>query len=155
MALQTHISSDEQFLHHLVEQAVQDGIQKFVVGAVVDKDGQVLLLQRHPEEAFMAGLIELPSGTVEPEEPLLHALARELHEETGLETTCVESFIGSFDYRSGSGKKTRQFNFRVHAEGEIVLSHEHSHYYFIVPSAQALQGLTISPETQRTLLTSA
>ena len=43
------------------------------------------------------------------------ALAREVAEETGLRVTRVEKFLWYFDYRSGSGKRTRQFNFLVEA----------------------------------------
>lgn len=154
MALQTPIPCTEPLLHTLIQQAANDDIQKLVVGAVVYKNTTVLLLRRHQEEAFLAGLVELPSGTVEQGESLLEALERELYEETGLTVTSVENYIGSFDYQSGSGKSTRQFNFSVAVNGEPRVSSEHSDFYFITPSAQALQDLDVSPETQHAILTS-
>lgn len=96
-------------------QAQADGIQKLVVGAVVRIDGKFLVLERDPDD-FMGGLVELPSGTVGPGEEPLTALAREVAEETGLTVSAVAKYLGSFDYTSGSGKKTRQLNFLVEAD---------------------------------------
>ncbi len=61
----------------------------------------------------MGGIYELPSGKVEPGEVLDQALIREVKEETGLDIESITNYLGSFDYSSGSGKKTRQFNFTV------------------------------------------
>lgn len=60
-----------------------DGIQQQVVGAVIDVDDRILLLQR-PTDDFRGGTWELPSGKVEPGEDLLAALHREVTEETNL-----------------------------------------------------------------------
>lgn len=99
-------------LEQLGTTATADGVQQFVVGAIVQADNTVLLLQR-PDDDFMGGIFELPSGKVEPGETLEVALMREVSEETGLAVTDVREYIGSFDYTSGSGKKTRQFTFAV------------------------------------------
>ena len=56
-----------------------------VVAAVIERpDGSFLLAQRPPGKAY-AGYWEFPGGKVEPGEPLSVALARELHEELGIE----------------------------------------------------------------------
>lgn len=50
-------------------------------------------------------------------------------EETGLEITGIHEYIGSFDYTSASGKKSRQFTFAVSvAQPEPVELHEHDAY---------------------------
>jgi len=103
---------DAQLLEELTARAEADGVQQFVVGAVVQHDGKVLLLQR-PDDDFMGGIWELPSGKVDPGEPLDKALGREVKEETNLDVVVIRDYIGSFDYMSGSGKKSRQFNFAV------------------------------------------
>jgi 8-oxo-dGTP diphosphatase len=97
----------------LTRQAAADGVQQLVVGAIVaGQDGAVLLLKR-PATDFMGGIWELPSGKVEPGETLDDALSREVAEETGLTVAGILLYAGSFDYRSGSGKLSRQFNFAV------------------------------------------
>ncbi|WP_131769962.1 NUDIX hydrolase [Candidatus Protofrankia californiensis] len=112
-------------LQQLTTESERDGVQQLVVGAVVQNGGKVLLLQR-PEDDFMGGIFELPSGKVEPGEALDTALIREVKEETGLDVAAIRDYLGSFDYTSGSGKKSRQFNFAVDvASPEPVEMQEH------------------------------
>ncbi|MBF6454430.1 NUDIX domain-containing protein [Nocardia cyriacigeorgica] len=99
-------------IEDLTTEAERDGVQQLVVGAVVEHDGRVLLLRR-PGDDFMGGIWELPSGKVESGEGLEQAVSREVEEETGLRVAGIGRYIGSFDYRSGSGKHSRQFNFAV------------------------------------------
>jgi 8-oxo-dGTP diphosphatase len=103
---------EEQLLNKLTTEAEADGVQQLVVGAVVQHDGKILLLQR-PDDDFMGGIWELPSGKVDPGESLDVTLIREVSEETGLAVTAIRDYLGFFDYLSGSGKKSRQFNFAV------------------------------------------
>ncbi|SDL66099.1 8-oxo-dGTP diphosphatase [Glycomyces sambucus] len=104
---------DDQLIDKLTAQAAEDGIIQLVVGAVItDEEDRVLLLKR-PADDFMGGLWELPSGKVDPGERLDTALAREVKEETGLDLTEITTYLGHFDYTSGSGKPTRQFNFAI------------------------------------------
>lgn len=115
-------------LQKLTSAADRDGVQQLVVGAVVRHGGNVLLLQR-PAEDFMGGTWELPSGKVDPGEPLDQALIREVKEETGLDVAAIRNYLGEFDYRSGSGKKSRQFNFTVEVtNSEPVKLTEHDVY---------------------------
>ncbi|MFW6690185.1 NUDIX hydrolase [Streptomyces sp. MAR4 CNX-425] len=112
----------------LTADADADGITKHVVGAVLaDSAGRVLLLHRAADD-FLGGLWELPSGGVEPGETLLDALDREVTEETGMTLTSVSSYLGHFDYTSGSGRPTRQFNFAAVAAGSEVRLTEHETY---------------------------
>lgn len=103
---------ESALLETLTSDAERDQVQQLVVGAVVVYDGKVLLLQR-PASDFMGGIWELPSGKVDPGEALDEALIREVREETGLDIAGIRKYLGEFDYRSGSGKKSRQFNFTV------------------------------------------
>lgn len=112
-------------LERLAMLAENEGVQQLVVGAIVQDDGKVLLLHR-PEDEFMGGIFELPSGKVESGENLDVALIREVDEETGLIVADISEYICSFDYTSGSGKKSRQFNFTASvAETEPVELKEH------------------------------
>lgn len=135
-----------ELLEQLTAEAERDGVQQLVVGAVVQHDGKVLLLQR-PEDDFMGGIFELPSGKVEPGEALDTALVREVAEETGLSVTAIRDFLGSFDYQSGSGKKSRQFNFAVDvAAPEPVILQGHDAYVWTAlteepPVTDAVKGV--------------
>ncbi|MET8779486.1 NUDIX domain-containing protein [Nocardia sp. NPDC004654] len=122
---------DTVLLENLSLDAQRDGVQQLVVGAVVHYDGKVLLLQR-PADDFMGGLWELPSGKVDPGETIDQALIREVKEETGLDITGIRGYLGEFDYQSGSGKKSRQFNFAVDvADPEPIQLTEHDAYTWI------------------------
>ncbi len=116
---------DASFVQGLVSDAERDDVRQLVVGAVVQHDNSVLLLQR-PEDDFMGGIFELPSGKVEAGESIDVALLREVKEETGLDPSRVADYLGCFDYISGSGRKSRQFNFAVDVlASEPVLLQEH------------------------------
>ncbi|WP_016698388.1 NUDIX domain-containing protein [Actinoalloteichus spitiensis] len=137
---------DASVLAQLTAQAAEDGVQQLVVGAIVQNHNKVLLLKR-PADDFMGGIFELPSGKVESGENLDTATVREVQEETGLATTDITEYIGSFDYTSGSGKKSRQFNFAVVVAdaGEVRLS-EHDAYVWAalnedLPVTDAVKGV--------------
>ncbi|OQS13936.1 DNA mismatch repair protein MutT [Nocardia donostiensis] len=117
-----------RLLDQLVQEADWEGIRQLVVGAVIVHNGRVLLLRR-PDTDFMGNIWELPSGKVESGEPLDTALFREIEEETGLDATNLRHYLGAFDYLSGSGKRSRQFNFVVDiVEPEPVTLTEHDAY---------------------------
>ncbi|PSN69217.1 hypothetical protein BS50DRAFT_572376 [Corynespora cassiicola Philippines] len=81
--------------------------QALVTGIVVfDNDGKLLLVQRAADEKAFPNLWEIPGGGVdEPDETILHAAARELKEEAGLEATRVVRKVGEFGWTS-TNKKT-------------------------------------------------
>ncbi|MGW5789213.1 NUDIX domain-containing protein [Saccharopolyspora sp. NPDC003752] len=99
-------------INALSERDDADGIQQQVVGAVIDRGGEVLFLQR-PDDDWRGGTWELPSGKVEPGEGLIAGLHREVQEETGLQIAEITGYLGAFDYVSGSGKRSRQHTWSV------------------------------------------
>lgn len=111
---------DDSYLAQLVATATTDGVVQLVVGAVIidtaSGDRRVLVLDRDQDD-FMGGIEELPSGKVESGESLLEALEREVLEETGLEVVKVLGHVFAFDYRSASGRHSRQHNFAVDVSG--------------------------------------
>lgn len=148
-----HSTIKNTLLEELVFESQRQGIQKLVVGAVIKLDGKFLLLERTPSD-FMGSLVELPSGAVDTGEDLFTALVREVREETDLLVTVVNAYLGSFDYLSGSGKKSRQFNFLVETEpGEITLSpSEHCAFHLVSLTDENFIQLNISDATKAVLL---
>ena len=142
------ISQDQ--IKTLKDDIKRDGIQKVVVGAVIRCGDLVLLLKRRSDD-FMGGLVELPSGRVDPREEIIEALKREVQEETGLKVESSDSFVGTFDYTSSSGKKTRQLNFLTRVkESKVRLNPaEHTEYYWLSPDAKDFQSLNISKKTRQ------
>lgn len=59
-------------------------MHRVVVGALI-RDGRVLLVHRRPNKRANPDAWDLPGGLVEPGESELEALARELHEELGVQ----------------------------------------------------------------------
>jgi len=100
--------------HQAQQAALQEGIEVLVGAGVIvlrqESSKYVLLLHRPPSE-FMGGISELPSGKQEAGESIVETAIRETTEETGLLVTRVTHYLGHFDYISGSGKRSRQFNF--------------------------------------------
>jgi 8-oxo-dGTP diphosphatase len=120
----------------LANEAEREGVQKLIVGAVISDSNDVLLLKRRQDD-FMGGIYELPSGNVEPGETLDTALRREVKEETGLDVETITSYLGSFDYTSATGKKSRQFNFTTSvAATEPLRLQEHDAYLWAAPDAE-------------------
>lgn len=114
---------------YLLEKAKEEKIEKNVVGAViVNRQGKILIMSRKSDD-FMGGIDELPSGNMEIGEDIPTALAREVKEETNCELNEILYYIDSFDYKSGSGKNARQYNFaiKVKETDNIVLT-EHESY---------------------------
>ncbi|WP_354685547.1 NUDIX domain-containing protein [Cupriavidus necator] len=73
-------------------------VTEVAVGVLVQPDGHFLLAQR-PDGKPYEGYWEFPGGKLEPGETVEAALARELHEELGLDVTqCERWHILEHDY---------------------------------------------------------
>ncbi len=140
----------KEVMDNIYKNIESDNIQKVVVGAVIDMGNDKILLLKRSSDDFMGGLVELPSGTVDRGENLPEALEREVLEETGLIMRSMDAFVGTFDYLSGSGKRTRQVNFKVLVFNDAVkLSCEHEAYYICSPKSAEFQQLNISESTKK------
>ncbi|GHU28068.1 NUDIX hydrolase [Bacilli bacterium] len=123
-----------------------DGIEKIVVGALIIFDSDRPLVLRRVPNDFMGGFVELPGGHVESGETMTGAVIREVKEETGLSVISIDSIVGTFDYMSDSGKKTRQINFKVTTNGkDVKLSpEEHNAFYIISRTSREFAELNMS-----------
>lgn len=93
------------FYDLLMEKGKEEGIVKNVVGAIILNEKQEILIMSRKVDDFMGEIDELPSGNMDKDENIYEALVREVKEETNLEVKSIKSYINSFDYISGSGKK--------------------------------------------------
>lgn len=139
------------FYDFLEENARADGIEKFVVGAIITNERGEIFLAKRKADDFMGGLYEIPGGSANKGEKILDTLIREIKEETNLDIKKVTSYIDQFDYLSGSSKKCRQFNFKVEVTGGPILLTEHDSYKWISLNEIETEK-NISPEVKHGLL---
>ncbi|MGW1199155.1 NUDIX hydrolase [Streptomyces sp. NPDC002536] len=72
-------------------------------------------------------------------------MRREVAEETGLTVAAVADYLGHFDYRSGSGRTTRQHNFAatvISTEQAVELT-EHDAYLWADITGQTRASSTV------------
>ncbi len=119
----------------------------WVVGVIIEADGQILLLQRRPDD-FLPNCWEIPGGHVDPGESLEQALERELLEETGLHLTEVVRYVNQYDY-AGEFGLTRQWNFVARATGGPIRHPEHVAYQWTSP--RLIPQLLMTDEMRLTL----
>ena len=143
----------KNFYEFLEQEARRDGIEKIVAGGVVtNAKGEILLLTRGPDEDCMPNIDELPSGNLEKGEDIHIGLLREVKEETGIEEKdlTIFGYIDYFDYKSGSGKNARQYNFAISTKTEKVRLSEHVAYKWQVPD-QVSENKNVTAPVKRTI----
>jgi 8-oxo-dGTP pyrophosphatase MutT (NUDIX family) len=101
-----------------------DAVELVVARAVVRRGRRVLLLRRAAWDSDPSAW-ELPGGKADPGEAPQAALARELFEETGLETVGQPRLEFDCVVRSPSGRIVAEYFFEVDAAGRPVVSGEH------------------------------
>lgn len=116
----------------IIRKGEQERIIKNAVGAIILNEKNKVLMMSRKTDDFMGGIDELPSGNMEQGENIYDAIIREVKEETNLDVVNVKSYIGSFDYISGSGKKSRQYNFVLDVKNiENIILTEHDKYNWL------------------------
>jgi mutator protein MutT len=131
-----------------------DIIQKIVVGgAVFNKEGKLLILQRVADEEAYPNLWELPGGSREPLEPCEATLVRELKEEAGIDVRPIEVF-SSFNYtvqKPDLIRDTTQIGYiaQLLSDPEVTISPEHQAYAWI--SEDEMGNYKITEETQKVI----
>ncbi|MDD3340902.1 MAG: NUDIX hydrolase [Bacilli bacterium] len=133
-----------KFYDLLIKKGKEDGIVKNVVGGIVLNSNQEILIMTRKTDDFMGGIDELPSGNMDSGESIYEALVREVKEETNLDIKHVNSYINSFDYISGSGKKARQYNFvvTVQSTDEVKLTEHDSYKWLSIEEARSNPKIT-------------
>jgi 8-oxo-dGTP pyrophosphatase MutT (NUDIX family) len=103
------------------------------VCAVIRDGDRVLAMRRAPHKDAGAGLWETISGRVEPGEEPLDAIAREIHEETGLEVELDPRPIDAYAARRNEHPMCVIVYRATRTGGEVVRSHEHDDHAWLTP----------------------
>lgn len=153
MKLKVKLASN--LIDELNQHAIDDEIDVLVAGGIIEQNGKILLLQRCDSETFLPGIVEIPSGKLDPGETIYEGAKREIQEETGLDVESIDEYLGHFDYVTKRGKKARQFNFIVHTNHyNVVLNlNEHMKYFWEYPDSDEYNKMNISDETRKIIST--
>lgn len=111
-----------------------------VVAAIIERNGLILLAQR-PAHADQPGLWEFAGGKVEAGETQPQALARELHEELGIDAR-PGRYVASCE-REVSGRIIRLHAWRVSDFDGTPVNREHSALVWCTP--QEALGYPLAP----------
>ena len=107
-------------------------VTRFVAKALVfDRDGNFLRLTRSSTHPYLAGMADLPGGTVEPGEEPGATIIREIHEETGfsVEFKDLEILYAVTAMINESSFPTLLYAVHLHdSEPAVTLSAEHDAY---------------------------
>ena len=125
-------------------------IERVIARAVIFRGDRVLLLRRALDQRVAPGAWQCPAGKQEQGETIEKTLARELHEETGLEVVSAIPLGETNSEFETDGQPTRwhQHSFLVDAtDGDVVLSHEHTEFRWI-PLAELDEFAGLSPQVR-------
>jgi 8-oxo-dGTP pyrophosphatase MutT (NUDIX family) len=85
--------------------AAHPTLKGLVVSAVILHNSRVLLIQRAPHDGFPLKW-ECPGGGVDQTDAtILHAVCREVHEETGLRVTGISDVVDILEFEGGQNDK--------------------------------------------------
>ena len=73
------------FYKYLEKTAINDSVDKFVVGAVITNENGEIFLAKRKQDDFMGGFYEIPGGNAKKGECIYNTLTREIKEETNLD----------------------------------------------------------------------
>lgn len=109
-------------------------------GLIVREDGKVLIVKEADQyidgEGCCPGEWDLVGGRIEPEEPLLEGLAREIQEESGLTVTVGELLGVAENFPIMKSEKVHivRVYYVCTTESDIVtLSSDHDEYRWVLP----------------------
>jgi len=128
-----------------------------VVGLVWKENNELLLCKMKPNRGVFPGQWGFPGGGIEPGEPMLEALIRELREELGIEVRDIKPAFfkdGLYEKLLPDGDKQAVYMifliFHCQAQNEFIeLNEEFSEYCWVGESE--VYDLDLNPETIDTL----
>lgn len=128
-----------------------------VAGALINKEGKVLVVKRSEKETYLPGYWELPGGKANFGEDPQNALSREFKEEVGLNVEVLDP-VRVFHYVTKNDTlQTFEIVFLLSLlkdyteETEVILSEGHDDYAFI-GSEEVEEYLGTNPEVCQNVL---
>jgi 8-oxo-dGTP diphosphatase len=92
----------------------------WVVGAVIrDQAGRIFMQRRTPSRRLFPDSWDLVGGHLDPGEPILAGLAREISEETGWTLSRIVAGLGVMDYTGDDGVDRKEIDFLVDVDGDL------------------------------------
>jgi len=93
---------------------------------IQNNDGKYLFVRREPSFRIGSQKWDIPGGRIEPDEPLLDALRREVKEETGLELDLADKLLAAQDiFVDDKNLHVVRLTYLGKAGGAVSLSDEH------------------------------
>ena len=124
---------------------------RIVEAIIKDSKGGVLVLKRSPVNTIYVGKWQLPGGKAEGRESALHAIKREIKEETGCRSSKVQ-VVKKLVFSEWFRKKYTRVElviFSCKISGKICLSEDHVDYKFV--KANGLLKRVLAPISQKAL----
>lgn len=131
-----------------------DVLQRVACKALIVYEGKVLVLREsgHYDEATLVGKYEVPGGRINPGEPFMQGLHREVHEETGLAVEISDLLYADEWFPEIKGVKNHivaLFFVCKPASTDVVLSVEHDDFQWI--DLQSLSSVELAVEDKRAI----
>ena len=102
------------------------------LGAIIERDGKILILRRSPEKDFAPNTWEVVTGRLEAGEDPAAGLVREIEEETKLEVEVIMPVNTEFFYRGSEEYPMVFIDFWCrYGSGEVEMSWERTEYQWI------------------------
>jgi len=111
-------------------------VQRVAAKAVIRFNDKLLLLRESAADGTQIGKYQIPGGMVEPGEPFMDALLREVREETGLTVRPIAPIMvdGWLPTLEGVEHQIVAVFYLCEADSDkIALSHEHDDYVWVEP----------------------
>lgn len=115
---------------------MSDPVLRVAAKALIRHNDKFLLLREGAPDGTQIGKYQIPGGMVEPGEEYMHALIREVKEETGLDVTPIKPIMVDGWFPTIEGVKHQiiaVFYLCEASSDKVTLSREHDDYVWIKP----------------------
>jgi 8-oxo-dGTP pyrophosphatase MutT (NUDIX family) len=94
--------------------------ERWIVGAVIhDGAGRIFFQRRSKSRNLFPGAWAVVGGHLDPDEPIMACLAREVAEETGWQLTRVMADLGTLEWTGNDGVHRHEIDYLVEVSGDL------------------------------------